>query len=258
VIRFASFDLDGTVLDPRGAVAEGVVAGVRRLRRAGVRSFVNTGRPLASVRSIPRIDRLLAVCEDAVLVDDAEAVFRPATGRTEALAVLPGCALDQVRAQCRHFVVSCGGRLFASSRRAARSYALAYRLPQSVIEPGTGEPTRGAHRVTVFDGAPAGIDAVTVDPITPFAASVVRPAHSGKAAGLARFLAAFHAGDLSDVVAFGDGDADADLLARSAIGVAVRASSPAAVAAASVHLAGPLDEFLAEFDPYDRRWATRR
>jgi len=249
MIRFASFDLDGTILDADGRLLAGVVEGIARWRDLGVRSHIVTGRPAPAVLAIADVAALFDVCEVSVLVDDAEALLDTRSRRMRSTAHLAEEVVTRIRRECTHYVASADGRLLASTRRAARSHAIAYRLSQAWVrvEPATGP----INRITVYDETCPDLTGATIDEIHAFSANVVKPAHSGKAIGVDRHLADPHGSDLTESIAVGDADGDAELLARSAVGVAVAMSSAAATIAASVHLDCPLAEFLATTDPLD-------
>lgn len=247
MIRFASLDLDGTAAGPDGQIGSGLIDGIASWRRAGVSWHIVTGRPACALSSAPGIEDLLRLCEPTVLVEDGEVELDPGTGVTRPLALLPASAVSEIWARCPDLVVSAGGRSVASTRRAARSHALAYRLPQRAVE--VGRACGPANRVTVYGADPPVLTGITLRRIRAFNAIVVSPESAGKAAGYERHLRERHGAALTESVAFGDGDGDAVLLARSAMGVAVRGSTAAARAAASVQLEIPLPEFLAVLHP---------
>ncbi|WSG28441.1 HAD hydrolase family protein [Streptomyces europaeiscabiei] len=236
--------MDGTVLDAGGATTEKVLAGVPRLRDLGLLPIVVTGRSRPGFLRLAGAEPLLALFHPEVLLEDGDVVLDRADGRCRTTAALPEQAVDQVVRTCADVVASCaGGGLVASSRRAAAAYAMAYRIPRGDID--VAPPAGPVSRLVVFDAAPPDVVGTRRRPLNAFDASVFTAAGRGKAAGLADLLAErFGEQDLSRVVAFGDGDNDADLLAASRVGVAVQGCSPAARAAARVHLDGPLGAYL--------------
>jgi hypothetical protein len=244
--RFVAIDLDGTVLGADDRLIGDVIVGLRHLRTHGLRVVLVTGRSVVALQALTWIDELFALCDHEVLVDEGDVVLDRRTGRVRCMAALPDAIVTRVTADCADIVMAAEGCLTATTRRAAVAYAHAYRIPRSLIQ--VGEPHGLVNRITVFGEPPPPIEGVAVDRIGPFSAAVLKNSYSGKAAGLACWLAGrFGEADLSRVIAIGDGDSDADMLSSSGIGVAVRDSSPVAIASASVHLDGPLGMFLLGF-----------
>jgi hypothetical protein len=144
-------------------------------------------------------------------------------------------------------VASCDGRLLASTRRAAVAYALAYGIPRAAV--GIGAPDGPSTRLVVFGEAPPQLPGTERRVLRAYGATLLTAAGRGKAVGLAALLALrFGERDLSRVMAFGDGDNDAGLLAAARPGIAVQGSSPAARAAARLHLEEPLGAYLEAMD----------
>ncbi|MFI2619137.1 HAD family hydrolase [Streptomyces sp. NPDC018584] len=239
------------MLDAGGATTAAVLAGTSRLRDLGLLPIVVTGRSLPGFLRLAGADPLLTLFHPEVLLEDGDVVLDRAGGHCRTAATLPLPAVDQVVRACADVVASCdGGRLVASSRRAAAAYAMAYRIPRRDID--VAAPAGPVSRLVVFDAAPADVAGTRRRPLNAFDATVFTAAGRGKATGLADLLAErFGEQDLSRVVAFGDGDNDADLLAASRVGVAVQGCSTAARAAARVCLDRPLGAYLETVDPRD-------
>lgn len=286
-LRYAVFDLDGTLLGPRGRLLDGVPAGVAAIRRRGLLPILVTGRSLVGLRALRTIDELLALCDDQILLHNGDVRFDRVTGAVRHRRTLPAEAVRRLRAAgMADLVVEHDGELLASSRRAALAFALAYELPRRTVRLLPPDaPALPATRITLLggwpapaptganpatrpagDAAPAGGAATAGDaaavaaalsgldcavyPVEAFRAVVVHPADTCKARALTAHLRArFGETGLDRVLAFGDGDNDARLLAECRVGVAVPDSRPAAVAAAALHLRQPLADFLAHLDP---------
>ncbi|MFF5563240.1 HAD family hydrolase [Streptomyces sp. NPDC012623] len=242
--RYAAFDLDGTLLDAEGLVPRSVVAGVSRLRRHGLLPVLVTGRSLPSFRRLTDIGPLLALCHPEVLLEEGDLVFDRTEESHRPTAAIPPCAVDRVRRDCVDVVASSDGRLLASTRRAAVAYAMAYGIPRDAV--GIGAPTGASTRLVVFGEPPPELSGTERRALRAFGATLLTAAGRGKAVGLSALLAVrFGERDLSRVVAFGDGDNDAGLLAAARLGVAVLGSSAAARAAARLRLEEPLGAYLA-------------
>ncbi|GGY14969.1 HAD family hydrolase [Streptomyces xanthochromogenes] len=252
--RYAAFDLDGTLLDAAGTAARDVVAGISRLRERGLLPVLITGRSLPSFRRLTDIGPLLALCHPEVLLEEGDLVLDRTEERHRPTTRIPPPVVERVRRDCADVVASCDGRLLASTRRAAVAYAVAYGLPRDAVDIGT--PTGPTTRLVVFGDAPPELPGTARHLLRAFGATLLTATGRGKAVGLAALLAArFGEGDLSRVVAFGDGDNDAGLLAAARLGIAVQGSSPAARAAARLRLDEPLGAYLAATDLPERGWA---
>ncbi len=257
-LAYAAFDLDGTVLDPAGRVLDGVPRGVARLREHGIVPILVTGRSYASFERLALPPEFLALCDRYVLLDEGDVILDRVSGTLEYRAVLPTRTLPELLGLgCQDIAFQWRGRHYGTGRRAALAFGMAFALPRASVElcppplP-VCEPTR----VVVFGGTPtlvAGWDDpdVEVATIRGFGAAVFRPRAGGKVNGLTAHLARrFGEADLSRVIAFGDGENDAALLVRSAVGVAVDGCVPVSAAGASVRLDQPLARYLATLDPH--------
>jgi HAD superfamily hydrolase (TIGR01484 family) len=246
--RLVVTDLDGTVIDADGRPIADVISGLRRVQDMGIPIVAATGRSVVSFGELTAIDSLLDLCDHEILLDDADTVLDRRTGQTRCGASLSAEVIERVSAECLDYVATTGDRLTASSRRAATAYAIAYRVPRHKVEIGIAAEL--VRRLTIFDAPPAGIKGISIERISPFGATVLRPAHGGKAAGVAAWLRRrMSDASLGDVIAIGDGDNDAPLFLSSGASIAVRGSSPEAAGAASTCLEEPLGTYLARFDP---------
>ncbi|MFD4337476.1 HAD family hydrolase [Streptomyces anulatus] len=261
-IRIAALDLDGTLIDADGQPYEGVVTGLRALRRRGVVPLIISGRTARSFRGLAHLDDLFAEVDDEVLLSEGN--VRLARGadllsypRTCSPAVLRRLVDDDPGID---LVAEWSGSLHATTARAAAQFAMGYRLPRRHI-PVTGPATAEGPwftAVTVFRSRTpvpdlvAGLDC-EITAVGPFGADVVRPRGTGKAAALVRHLRRrFGEPDLGRTLAIGDGAADAAMLSACAVSAAPRHADAAAADAADVHLQDDLASFLHDFRP--ERW----
>ncbi|WHT16352.1 HAD hydrolase family protein [Crossiella sp. CA-258035] len=257
-IRYAALDLDGTLIDEADEPYEGVVAGLRALRKRGVLPLVITGRAARSFRNLRHLDDLFAEVDDEVLLSEGN--VRIALGVNE-LSFSLSCPNEVLRTlaedSATDLVAECSGEFYASSARAAAQFAMAYRVPRRQIEV-TGKGTADIPwftAVTIFRSRVpvpemvAGLDCEAVT-IGPFGAHVVRPRGTSKAAALRRHLRRrFNEPDLSATMAIGDTATDASMLAACALGIATQHADEAASAAADRKLDGDLAAFLHDFRP---------
>ncbi|MFJ2867684.1 HAD family hydrolase [Kitasatospora sp. NPDC087314] len=256
-VRFAAFDLDGTLLDARGRLRPRLSDRLAELTASGLAPLVVSGRAVRSFRELALAGLPSSLLEDEVLLGDGAVVFRRSTGRVTALRWLPaGTVRALLSTGARDLVAEVGGELVASSRRAALLYTRMYALARSVVMVDV-EPSHAPGQVTaitVFD-APEDLarplaEQHDTDRIGPFAALQVRPRGTCKATGLAAHLAGRpgHPG-LDAVAAFGDAFNDACLLASCRLGVAVEGADETSARSAHVCLDEPLADFLSDFDP---------
>jgi len=256
-VRFAAFDLDGTLLDARGRLRPQLADRLAHLAASGLAPLVVSGRAVRSFRELALARLPSSVLEDEVVLGDGAVVLRRSTGRVTALRWLPaGVVRTLLDAGARDLVAEVGGELVASSRRAALLYTRMYALGRSVVtvDAQPAHAPGAVTAVTVFDvpGDLARLLAVRYDTdrIGPFAALLVRARGTCKASGLAAHLAG-RAGrpGLDAVTAFGDAFNDACLLASCRLGVAVQGADEVCARCAHVRLDEPLADFLCGFGP---------
>ncbi|WP_225809595.1 HAD hydrolase family protein [Streptomyces spinosus] len=257
-LRFAAFDLDGTLLAVDGTFRPGLTRRFLGLRRQGVVPLLVTGRTAGSFRHVDPDGAHLGALEDRVLLSDGNVVLDRATGALTTLRSLPAAAFGRLAgAGLSNLVAELDGALIATSRRAALQYTRGYALPRSevVVDPGLDCAAGTLTGVTVFDSCPD-LDALLtgvpheIDRIGAFGAAVVRPEGTCKASGLAEYLSRYWGrSGLDTVVAFGDAHNDGCLLGSAALGVAVAGADEVAVRHSDIRLTEPIEAFLATFDP---------
>ncbi|MFI7388452.1 HAD family hydrolase [Streptomyces sp. NPDC049813] len=256
-VRYAAFDLDGTLLDPRGRLRPGLADRLAELAASGLAPLVVSGRAVRSFRELALAGLPSSVLADEVLLGDGAVVLRRSTGRVTALRWLPADVLRTLAdGGARDFVAEAGGELVASSRRAALLYARMYALSRSVVTVDSHpSPARGQlTAVTAFDASEdlarrCGARHDT-DRVGPLGALQIRPRGTCKASGLAAHLARRAERPVLDAVtAFGDAFNDACLLAACRLGVAVQGADEVCARCAHVSLDRPLADFLSGFGP---------
>jgi len=241
--RYATFDLDGTVLHD-GALVPNLELGLAHLRSLGVRPVLVTGRGAVALSTAGRLP-----FED-ILISSGNA--RLVGGKVMAVDPLPaevvGACIDGVDA-----VVETTEALVATSRKAATAYAVSHGLARAklLVDPGADGPGIPLV-VTVFGESVAdrlsGLD-VELDRLTAYRADIVRPAGSCKALGVLRLLSHDdNNNDLAGVVAFGDAHSDACLLAAAGCGIAVAGADEVAGRHSAIRLLEPLVDYLLALD----------
>lgn len=257
-VRFAAFDLDGTLLDARGRLWPNLAERIHELATSGLAPLVVSGRTVRSFRELPLAGRPPSGLADEVLLGDGSVVLHRSTGVVTALRWLPASAVQtSLDAGAHDLVAEVGGDLVASSRRAALLYAHTYALPRSAVAVDTqpAEAPGQVTAITVFDEPPdlarvlAGVPHDT-HRIGSFGALLIRPQGTCKATGLtARLASRPGQPGLDTVVAFGDAFNDGCLLASCRLGVAVADADETAARCADVRLFEPLADFLVGFGP---------
>jgi hypothetical protein len=251
-VRFAAFDLDGTLLDTMDRPLAGVTEAIAALGRLGIVSFLATGRSPVSLRAAGLDQPLLRVLHPRMVVSDGDGVLDRGSRLFRPLRWLPGIIRDRLLgAGLTDVATEVDGQYHANSRRAALGVAMAYRIPRAnvVVTPGLAQEGR-ITRVMVF-GASGDLVSLldgirhTARRLRAFDATLLRPPGTNKARALTALLRLeFGERGLGRVIAFGDGATDAELLKSARLGIAVQNSEPLAVKAADRQLAEPLTSYL--------------
>ncbi len=252
-IELLALDLDGTILDDRFHISMRVLDELRKAEQQGVRVTIATGRPVEVTRPFVQAVRVNApaICLQGGLIYDFE------TERTLHELTLPhelGCELIALERQYRAWqaVTYAAGALYVSSIRYDRSFyggllgtslqvredpclALDGHDPQKVL---FIVPPEDAENALIVLRALVAARATVVQSHAWFVE--VNPRGAEKGAGLARL-----AQDLGiargQVMAIGDQDNDASMVAWAGIGVAMGNGSAACKTVAN-WIAPPIDQ----------------
>ena len=239
-IRFAAFDLDGTLLDDKGRLFEGVVQGIQAVVDHGLLPVVVTGRTLDSFLSLNWEPAFLDLFDDQIVCSDGNLLFHKKTRSLHVRDTLPPDVFPLLWELLRSeadFIVEMGGRHYASTKKAVLQYCMLYLLdrPRVQVADFASLPVHEATRIVVFPSRELKLpdhEAFKSCAVAylPFLYSIlITPDRACKAQGLQEHLRSrYQEPDLSKVIAFGDNLNDCRLLQESGIGVAVQGSHPAA------------------------------
>ncbi|TCR16050.1 hydroxymethylpyrimidine pyrophosphatase-like HAD family hydrolase [Streptomyces sp. BK205] len=260
-MRYAVFDLDGTLIGPDGRPYDRMVNAIAGLGDRGIVPILATGRSRDGLTALTEAASLVSLFDDEILLSNGDALFHRVAGRLRCDRTIPADVIPRLLAEgIKDLVFEYEGAHIALSRRAGMAYAVAFGRKRRDIDVWTADaPAPSPTSVTVLGATahrdPGRLTALlsglncTLYPLEAFQAVVVHSAETCKATALAAHLRSrFTEPGLERVMAFGNGDNDVTLVSRSGIGVAVQDSTPAARASAKVNLHGPLADFLASDD----------
>jgi len=245
-VRLLALDVDGTLIDADGTLPADRRDAVATLAAAGLPVVLATGKLWSSIRALAGGLALRGphvTCNGAAVVD--------ADGHPLHLETLDGAVADAVAAELRgrgvpHAVYLADGSLVTDRVRPEHDVLALLGEPMPTVA------TRDGRRVLKVLSIVASDDEGDLRDLAADRARVQRTGHrflewnaptADKATGLERVVGALGIA-MRDVAAVGDAENDVAMLRAVGTGVAVSSASPAAVAAADVHLATDLTVFL--------------
>lgn len=248
MIRLLACDVDGTLIGHDGVLPEPRRHAVQRLQAAGIPIVLATGKIWSSIRPLWEDLELQGphvTCNGAAVVDaDAKLLASTTLDTDTALEIVKELHAREIP----HAVYLDNGKLVTTRRVPALDVLVELGEP----DPVPGEiGDRGVLKVLSM----VGVD--EEDDLRELAADrtqIQRTSHhflewtdpsADKAEGLRRVCELLEV-PLEHVVAIGDAENDAPMLRAAGTGIAVPASSDAAIAAADLHLASDLTEYLNE------------
>lgn len=255
-LRFAAFDLDGTLLGPDGELLPGVLRGLDRLRSQGLRLWAVTGRTHDRMVRLSAMTELSSRFEAPLLLNEGDVTWDHRTGRVAAVRRVPDDVVGTLRAAgMSDLVIETAHERLATTRFAALRFALVYQVPRSSVELREDvDPIGPLTKVYAFHDMASvievlGATACEVDRIDQIEGCVMLPPTPCKARGLEHHLEQVrHGSGLSSVLAFGDGPNDACLLAEAGFGVAVSPSHPKLRQRVALVLDEEMGDYLGRID----------
>ncbi|PRP92081.1 MULTISPECIES: HAD-IIB family hydrolase [Bacillus] len=255
-IKYAAFDLDGTLLDEKGRLFEGVKQGIELIVKNAITPIIITGRTYNSFCSLDLEKTFLNMFDDVVLLNDGNVSFHR---KKELLTIKNKLSnklfpyLYQIYKGNAEFVVEADGKHYASSRQAILKYSMIYMIPRKYMHlvDLDKEILEGITNIFVFPQKKIDLSKLTeqftcnISDIDFLNAMVITPCNSCKGVALEYHLREYFAEkNLQHVIAFGDGYNDCIMLRNCKVGVAVQRSHEAAIEHSNFHLDQPIGEFL--------------
>jgi Cof subfamily protein (haloacid dehalogenase superfamily) len=249
------FDLDGTLLDPLGVLTARTAAALVRARSAGVPLAVASARPLRLVQAALGNNPNLF---DTVIVSNGACIIERSSGRVVAeVGILAETAISSMN-RIRNAWPDCGfgwevGIHFEYDQAFARVVAT-QRVIRDLDGPLRECPNHPVHQLVVVRPGARPADLLselqvivgTEIVVTDSAGGVIELSAMGADKGSALTRWAAEVGlRLADVVAFGDGHNDIDMLRIAGLGVAMANAGPEVMAAADVVTGSNADEGVA-------------
>ncbi|MBJ8030417.1 HAD hydrolase family protein [Bacillus cereus group sp. N21] len=255
-IKYAAFDLDGTILDEKGKLFDGVNQGIKLLVSKSITPIIITGRTYDSFRGLRLEKEFLKMFNDIVILNDGNVFFHRGTGSLTIKSVLSSMLFPFIYSLLHdkaEFVIEADGKHYASNRQAVLKYSMIYMVPRNYIHVVNFNQQNFGGITNIFVFPPDKIDlsmltkrfACNVAYIDYLNTVVITPSNTCKAVALKKHLREhFDETSLQHIVAFGDGYNDRNMLRNCKIGIAVEKSHKDAVEHCDYHLDQPIGKFL--------------
>lgn len=245
--RALLLDIDGTLLDARDRISEATHAIARRLRKAGLKIYLATGRSIEGARRVHAeldLDTPL-ICYNGLVVFDPLEDEWLYHRRLEDESIVP--ILQLARTRSRFFFLFHKDKKFTLPIETPEHRAMAEILKNVVEVPGAKLPQKDVTKINLYCPS-ASVDATVQDlakldsrlrmdrfPLSSIPAFAkldltyldVQPKNDGKAQAL-RYLEEFEGIPAGAVIAFGDQVNDRPMLRGAGLGVAV-ANAPRSI-----------------------------
>ncbi|QPA52723.1 HAD-IIB family hydrolase [Lysinibacillus sphaericus] len=257
-IKFAAFDLDGTLLNEQGKLIRDVHNGLHNLVCQGIVPFIVTGRSLDSFLSLELSDEFLSLFNENILCSDGNILFNREKKEIKVYSSLKRELLyfiDDYYKNQAEYIVEVDGIHYATSKEAVLKYSMVFSTKRNKIKlldlqtlnfNSLTEIIIFPHKKTSEISLPLYIKPwCNTQHMKYFNSTILLPRDICKATGLVNFLKEeFGNQNLNHVIAFGDGRNDTTLLKESKIGIAMNISHEEAIANCDIHLDVSIGEFL--------------
>ncbi|MGE6631473.1 HAD hydrolase family protein [Bacillus sp. NPDC077027] len=255
-MKFAAFDLDGTLINEKGQLIGDVQGAVKKLRHKGITPLIITGRTYDSFFSLDFDPSFLNLFHHAVLINDGNVTCHHQERTFTVRNILEPSLCQHLVSLLdgkAEFVIEASGKHIASSKSARLKYSMLYMLPRGRIEVGDIRQHSFEHVTKLFVLSADKMDVAKevshfnchVADAHFLNAKVISPKGICKAALLKQHLIEyFGEQNLERVIAFGNGYNDRLLLKQAKCGIAVQDSHPSAIELCDIHLEESIPEFI--------------
>ena len=244
MIKACFFDVDGTLVShAQGKVPESTREGLEQLRKKGIKVFLSTGRHICELHKLPLegliFDGYVTLNGQLCANGDKEVIYREPLKEEDKKALLE---IFEGREEALMLVEE--NRLYVNF------------INDTVVQ-AQKEITTPLPLVASYDGAPLYMAIAFIreeeekrfEPLIPSGCRITRwssggmdiiSKSGGKVAGMVKILE-YYGIDKEEIMAFGDGENDMEMLQYAKIGVAMGNASPQVQAVAD-HVTGHIDE----------------
>ncbi|PEC08081.1 HAD-IIB family hydrolase [Bacillus toyonensis] len=259
-IKFAAFDLDGTLLDANGKLFVNTIQGLIAMRNQDIKMFIVTGRTIDSFLSLSLPIEFLELFNENIICNDGIILYNTKTKLVKSHSSISSDVFLKTIENLTNkneIVIEIDGKHFSPEKAPALKYSMLFKINRGAItiKEQKINSTKNLTKIVMFpqqNEVKKIVDSLkntecNVKELKFLHAIEITPKETCKATGLLNFLSERHnINNLNSVIAFGDGINDCTLLKKSKIGVAVNNSHPKAIENSNVQLNQSLGEYLVQ------------
>jgi len=263
-IKFAAFDLDGTLVDEKGKLIKNVQQGLENIKGRDIILFIVTGRTVDSFLSLNFSDEFLELFNENVFCADGNVIFNSKTKNIKTNIYLEKKLLYFLSKHFKsvsEFVIETKDGYYATSKCALIKHCFLFKMKRNQFKLINQEFSSLNHvaKIRMYPMQELSLDlkyesvkfSCKIRYSRHFNSIILSPKIC-KAKALLKFIC-FEYGleDLHHVIAFGDGENDSTILKESKFGIAMMKSHNLAIENCDLHLSIPISEYLTEDDGND-------